>query len=66
VVESRGSGVVVPGGFNLEAQQMRISIQHIALPPNNGMQLTWQKRHALRKAEERRPRRFCHAADARR
>lgn len=37
-----------------------------AAPPNHGMQLTCQKRHALRKAEERRPRRFCHAADARR
>jgi len=37
-----------------------------ALPPNNGMQLTCEKRHALCKSRERRARRFRHAPDARR
>jgi hypothetical protein len=55
-----------PGGFNLEVQQMKISIQHIALPPNHGIELTGLKRHALCKSQEQRARRFRHAADAKR
>lgn len=34
----------------------------IDVPPDKGMKLTGQKRHALCKRDEQRPRRFCPAA----
>lgn len=36
----------------------------VAMPPNNGMELTGQKRHSLCKREDKRERRFCPAAHA--
>jgi hypothetical protein len=43
----------LPGGFNLEVQQIKISMKRIALPPNLALQLTWQLDTPLAKRRAR-------------
>ena len=52
-----------PEGRKVVADQF---IEVSEAPPNNGMELTGLKHHALCKDEEQRPRRFSPAAHAKR